>query len=93
MKQAIKITQEECDHVQRLFYKYNAYISMLEYLANTISDTAIYDKKWNEAVDLWIELDKAKTAAEMKYKPAGEWDRYEFDFDNVQVVFIKNEES
>lgn len=93
MRKAIDITHEECENVQRLFYKYNAYMSMLEFLAPTVSDTTIYDKKWNEASDIWIELDRAKAAVEAKYKPAGDWDRYEFDFDNTQVVFTKNEES
>lgn len=89
MKQAIDITHEECENVRRLFYKYNAYMSMLEYLAANASSTDIYDKKWNEAADIWIELDLAKSAIEAKYKPEGEWDRYEFDFDNTQVVFYK----
>lgn len=89
MKQAINITYEECENVRRLFYKYNAYMSMLEYLATNASGTDIYDKKWNEAADIWIELDRAKSAVEAKYKPEGDWDRYEFDFDNTQVVFYK----
>lgn len=89
MKQAINITHEECENVRRLFYKYNAYMSMLEYLATNASNTDIFDKKWNEAADIWIELDLAKSAIEPKYKPEGEWDRYEFDFDNTQVVFYK----
>lgn len=89
MKQAIDITHEECENVRRLFYKYNAYMSMIEYLATNAADTDIYDKKWNEAADIWIELDLAKSAIEAKYKPEGEWDRYEFDFDNTQVVFYK----
>jgi len=89
MKQAIDITHEECENVRRLFYKYNAYMSMLEYLAANTFSTDIYDKKWNEAADIWIELDLAKSAIEAKYKPEGEWDRYEFDFDNTQVVFYK----
>lgn len=91
MKKAIDITQEESEKVERLFYQYNSYMSMLEFLAPSISDTAVYDKKWDEASELWIELDKAKTAIEAKYKPEGNWDRYEFDFDNVQVVFTKDE--
>ena len=91
MRKAIDITQEESDKVERLFYQYNSYMSMLEFLAPSISDTAVYDKKWNEASELWIKLDKAKTAIEAKYKPEGNWDRYEFDFNNAQVVFTKDE--
>ncbi len=91
MRKAIDITREESEKVERLFYQYNSYMSMLEFLAPSISDTAVYDKKWDEASELWIKLDKAKTAIEAKYKPEGNWDRYEFDFDNVQVVFTKDE--
>ena len=91
MKKAIKITEEESKNVEKLFMTYNAYMSMLQYFAESGSENSpLYDKKWNEASDLWINLDKAKRDVEKKYKPAGEWDSYEFDFDNQQVVFIKN---
>ena len=93
MKKAITITKAESENISRLFYKYNAYMNMLEYLAARITDSAIYEKKWEEAVNIWIELDRAKVAVEKKYKPAGDWDRYEFNFDDSQVVFIKNENS
>lgn len=92
MKQRIDITPEENDEIERLFLTYNSYMSMLQYLASTdMGSTPVYDKKWKEASDIWIELDKKKRAAEFKYKPAGEWDSYEFDFENQQVVFVKDE--
>ena len=91
MRKAIDITQEESDNIRRLFYKYNSYMSMLQFLADSSSESPIYEKKWNEASELWIELDRAKVAVEDKYKPEGDWDRYEFDFDKAQVVFIKDE--
>lgn len=88
MKKEIIIREEESEKVEQLFTKYNSYMSMLEYFAN-MSNTPMYDKKWNEASEIWIELDKAKKMVEDKYKPAGDWDRYEFNFDNHSVVFIK----
>lgn len=92
MRQAIDITIEESENIERLFLKYNSYISMLEYLTNAnVSNTEIYEKKWNETAELWIQLDRAKAAAEIKYKPEGSWDRYEFDFNNHQVVFVRDE--
>lgn len=92
MKKAINISLEESDNVETLFMKYNSYMGMLQYFAESgMESTAVYDKKWNEASTLWIELDKAKRDVEKKYKPAGEWDSYEFDFDNHQVVFTKND--
>lgn len=88
MKKEVIIREEESEKVERLFTKYNSYMSMLEYFTN-MSNTPMYDKKWNEASEIWIELDKAKKMVEDKYKPAGDWDRYEFNFDNHSVVFIK----
>lgn len=91
MKKPVTISIQECENIQRLFLKYNAYMNMLDYLANSISNTEVYDKKWTEAAEIWAELDKAKRAVEAKYKPEGNWDSFEFDFDNTQVVFVKNE--
>lgn len=93
MRKEISITSEESANVERLFMSHSAYLSMLQFLSdnNVSSNTEIYDRKWNEAVDLWIKLDKAKTDIEKKYKPAGDWDRYEFDFEKQQVIFVKDE--
>lgn len=92
MKRIIKITPEESSKIESLFLSYNSYLSMLEYFSNSSSyNKEIYDGKWSEAVKLWIDLDKAKREIEQRYKPAGEWDSYEFDFDNEQVVFTKND--
>ena len=92
MRKAISITQEENHNIETLFLTYSSYMSMLQFFAEQgVENSAIYDKKWSEAVELWIKLDKAKKEAEKKYKPSGHWDSYEFDFDNQQVVFIKNE--
>lgn len=86
----VQITPEESENIENLFLTYNSYMSMLEFLATSgdMSDSPLYDKKWNEASKIWIDLDKAKRAVELKYKPKGDWARYEFDFDNNQVVFI-----
>lgn len=91
MEKKVKISAEESTNIETLFLKYSSYMSMLSYFAEQeLNNTTIYDKKWDEAVDLWITLDKAKRDVEKKYKPAGNWDSFEFDFDNQQVVFIKN---
>lgn len=92
MRKAINITTEESNNIETLFMTYNSYMSMLQYFAESgMENNALYDKKWNEASAIWIELDKAKREAERKYKPTGEWDSYEFDFENQQVVFMKND--
>lgn len=92
MRKEISITPEESRNVERLFMKYNSYMSMLEYFAESaaMKDSEIYDKKWNEAAEIWIELDNAKRAVEKKYKPNGNWAGYEFDFDNDKVIFYEN---
>ena len=91
MKKEVIITQEESDNVYRLFSTHVSYMNMLQYFMNNdMSEHPIYDKKWNEAVELNIKLTEAKQAIEKKYKPAGDWDRFEFDFDRHIVVFIKD---
>lgn len=86
MTKEIEITYEESENVERLFTKYNSYMSMLEFFSNT-TNTVMYDRKWEEASQIWIELEKAKRAIEEKYKPQGNWDSFEFNFDNHSVVF------
>ena len=91
MNKRIQITGEESREVEKLFMTYNSYMSMLLYFAESNMDnTPTYNKKWDEASELWIKLDNLKRAIEKKYKPTGDWDSYEFDFDNNQVVFVKN---
>ncbi len=92
MTKTVKITAEESGNIENLFMTYNSYMSMLQYFAESgLENVSTYDKKWQECSDIWIKLDKAKRAIELKYKPEGDWDSYEFDFDNCQVVFIKND--
>ena len=89
--QAVRISEEENNSIDLLFSTYTAYMSMLEHLSNNESaaNTPVYERKWDEAVAIWIQLDKEKKAVEKKYKPEGEWERFEFDFDNQQVIFSR----
>ena len=91
MEKRIKITPEETENVQVLYSTYISYMNVLQFFMNNpITNQELFDRKWEEAVQLNIKLDEAKRAIEKKYKPAGEWDRYEFDFDKQQVAFIKD---
>ena len=92
MEQRVKITREESDKIYNLYSTHIAYMNILQYLMSTgtIKDVAFYDKKWNEAIAINIELDAEKRKIERKYKPAGRWDRFEFDFENQTVVFVNN---
>ena len=91
MEKRIKITPEESENVQILYSTYISHMNILQYFMNNpVTNQELFDRKWEEAVQLNIKLDEAKRAIEKKYKPAGEWDRYEFDFDKQQVAFIKD---
>ena len=90
MEKRINIKAEESKEIEDLFLTYSSYMSMLQFFAESgLENSSIYDKKWNEAVEIRKKLDKRKRDMEKKYKPAGDWDNYEFDFDNEQVVFRK----
>lgn len=91
MTKRVDITVQESENVERLFNEYNAYLSILSYFGDKATDTTVFDRKWAEAVQLSIELDKAKRTIEAKYKPEGEWDSFQFDFEKYQVVFFKDE--
>lgn len=92
MTQIVKITPQENDNVYILFSTYTSYMNVLQFfMNNNMSNNETFDKKWNEAVELDRQLTKAKQDIEKKYKPAGEWDRFEFNFDNQTVVFIKDD--
>ena len=93
MQQAIQITPQESEKVFNLFSTYNAYLSILGYLSEkkNLEDNGMYDKKWAEAVSLNRALETEKRAIEKKYKPEGTWDRFEFNFDNQEVIFYRDE--
>lgn len=92
MKKIIKITPEESENIRNLHYTYTTYMNILQFLMNNgIQNNTTYDKKWDEAVQIGIKLEFAKKEIEKKYKPTGNWDRFEFDFDNYQVVFTSED--
>lgn len=95
MQQVIQITPEESQKVSNLFYTYTSYLNILGYLASkkNLEDNGLYDKKWSEAVILNRTLEAAKRDIEKKYKPEGTWDRFEFNFDENQVIFTKDDGS
>ena len=93
MRKEIQITQEESQTVYKLFSTYNAYLNILGYLADrkTLNNTEVFDKKWDEAILLCRSLDETKANLEKKYKPEGEWDHFEFNFETEQIIFTKDE--
>lgn len=93
MTKEVQISHIECQNVYKLFTTYNAYLSILGYLAErkTLEENGMYDKKWDEAVALNTSLEEHKRKLEKKYKPDGEWDHFEFDFDKDLIIFTKDE--
>lgn len=88
----VDIPVDVSEKVESLFGRYNGYMSILEYLARagSLDETnKFFDKKWDEAVQIYIELEAAKAAAEKQFHPNGEYSNYIFDFINHQMVYTK----
>ena len=87
----VKITHEENAEVERLYLELNNYYSILGYMSKYGSlDTNIFDKKWEEAIELGIKLDKLKEQLNRKYYPVEnsmEYKDYYFDFINEELVY------
>lgn len=91
MNTRIHITQEESELVELLYARFTSYCNILGYLTQYGSlDTTLFDKKWEEAVNLDIELSKAKQEIDTKYHPDGKWDRFEFDFKNCDIIYYND---
>lgn len=89
MEKRVKITHDESTAVESLFMQFNAYCGILGYLSNygTI-DTEKFDKKWAEAIEIEIQLDKMKTELDKKYHPTeGNFLQYSFSFDTDEMVY------
>ena len=89
MEFRVKISEEDNLAVQKLFMRYNAYCGILGYLSNYGSiETEKFDKKWEEAVELQIELETLKDKMDKKYHPKeGTYQNYVFNFDNGEIVY------
>ena len=88
----VSISIEESEKVENLFNRYNAYIAILEYLSRVGSlneENKFFDKKWDEAVKLYIQLEAEKTNIDSKYRPNDDFKNYHFDFINHQLVYTK----
>ena len=90
MEIQVNMTIEDSQAVEKPFVRFNAYCNILGYLAQYGSlDTALFDKKWEEAVQINIELEKVKLEMKEKYYPhdGNTYSYYEFDFDKKQLVY------
>lgn len=89
----VKMTAEESDALELLFYTYNANINILATLLkfDALKETdELFNKKWNETVQYNIDLERMKDFLSKKYQPDNKTYDYEFSFiDNTVIYYAK----
>lgn len=85
----VKISQDDNVEVWRLFHKYNALLDIISYLHEENSEYSEFlEKKIDEAVYIYLDLENAKNKCNIKYRPEGkEYTSYKFDFENQEMIF------
>lgn len=93
MEKRIKIDNNISVYVEKLFFEYNAATNILRYLISQEDVKREYlDRYFEDAKNKYIELEIAKKEASDKYKPQNmRVERYNFDFDNCEIVYIGGE--
>ena len=90
MKTRVKIDYNDMAKVEKLFIKFNGYCNILGYLSKYGSmDTEIFDRKWEEAVEIGHALEQAKEEMDAKYHPddGQPYVMYEFDFSSGDMIY------
>lgn len=88
----INIPIELSEEIELLFSRYNGYLAILEYLAQAGSldeKNKFFDKKWDEAVEIYMKLEAKKAVANNTYCPGSNFKNYRFDFINHQMVYTE----
>ena len=88
----VQITPEESHKVELLYNQFTGYCNILGYLAQYGSiNTNLFDKKWEEAVEINRELEALKAELDMKYHPQDgvEYKNYSFDFIQYLMVYVE----
>lgn len=83
----VSISHEDCQVVERLFYRHMSNLNTLNYLISQNADDAQIVKYNNLISDIYTELEKAKEEIATKYQPEGEFVRYLFLFDEDAIEF------
>lgn len=88
---SIKITIDEQDNreIWKLFHKYNAVLNILSYISsNEENYSPFLEKKFDEATNLYIELEDAKAKCVRKYIPSDlNYNTYYFNFEKQELIF------
>ena len=83
----VKISENDNLEVWRLFHKYHALLDILAYMNANSSYSDFMDKKVDEATQLYMELEAAKSKCKVKYAPNSCYKTYVFDFENQELIF------
>lgn len=85
----VHISAEDNLEVWRLFHKYNALLNVLAYInQHTDKYTDFMEQKIEEAAELYVELEMAKTKCKIKYEPKdNSYSTYTFDFEKQELIF------
>ena len=82
----IFVPSDEMINVEREFYTYQSLLNILAYLMNE-NNKNFFDKKIDDAIQIYIKLEKLKHEYSEKYKPQGEIKNYVFDFQKSEIVY------
>lgn len=88
----INIPMELSMDVERLFFEYNAALSVCRFLMSQEDINDDMMQKYLDSVECkWIELEIAKERVHKAYPSTIVANRYEFDFDNYCLKYIAEE--
>lgn len=90
MKRKIKISEEESNYIERLFFEYNASLNIIAYLMSKEEVKDIHLQRYLDISEIkYTELEIAKKNISKKYKPDdfSENYNYSFDFNNEELIY------
>jgi len=93
MEKRIKIDGNISTYIEKLFFEYKAVMNILRYLTSQDGVKRKYlDGYFKDAKNKYMELELAKKEVSDKYRPQNMCiERYNFDFDNCEIVYIGGE--
>lgn len=93
MEKRIKIDEGVSNYIEKLFFEYNAVNNILRYLTSQDDVKQEYlDRYFKDAEQKNIKLELAKKEISKQCQPKDMCvNRYYFDFDNCEIVYIGGE--
>ena len=88
----IEIPYELSCNIERLFFEYNAALSVCKFLMSQPEVREDMLQKYLDSVECkWVELEVLKQKAVKEYPTHFEKADYEFDFDNHAIKYLEKE--